>query len=194
MAIDRRRQTGGLIWSTDFLPRRLHLFPPRLLSKNKMSVCRPLHEMGRRVNHLHCCVTHSRGVLKPGNSWSQIWRQIRCHCSQPNFELHVTSRHVFTSTSVAAFGKGGILHLRFRKTGRDIAALTLEQICCLFYLKRAKRCVRATFTPMSRLSWLAMFSFISLMSSTSPYIWHVVSCILQCFSVMNSSFCLLISS
>ena len=27
--------------------------------------------MGRGVNDLHCCATHSCGVLKPGNSWSQ---------------------------------------------------------------------------------------------------------------------------
>ena len=37
----------------------------------------------------------------------------------------VTSRHMFTPTSEAAFGKRGILCLRFRKTGRHIAALTL---------------------------------------------------------------------
>ena len=44
---------------------------------------------------------------------------------------------MFTPTSEAAFGKVGILCLRFRKTGRQIAALTLEQMCSLFYLKRA---------------------------------------------------------
>ena len=47
------------------------------------------------------------------------------------------SRHVFTPTSEAAFRKGGTLRLGFRKTGRHIAALTLEQMCRLFYLKRA---------------------------------------------------------
>ena len=41
---------------------------------------------------------------------------------------------MFTPT---AFGKGGILRLCFRKTGRHIAVLTLEQMCRLFYLKRA---------------------------------------------------------
>ena len=55
--------------------------------------------------------------------------------SLPSFVLDV--RHMFTPTSVAAFGKGGILHLHFRKTGRHIVALTLEQMCNLFYLKRA---------------------------------------------------------
>ena len=60
-----------------------------------------------------------------------FWRQIQCHCSQPNFELHVMP------TSEAAFGKGGILRLGFRKTDWHIAALTLEQMCRLFYLKRA---------------------------------------------------------
>ena len=35
------------------------------------------------------------------------------------------------------FGKGEILRLGFRKTGWHIAALTLEQMCRLFYLKRA---------------------------------------------------------
>ena len=47
-----------------------------------------------------------------------------------------TSGHIFAPTSEAAFGKRGILRLRFRKTGWHIAALTLEQMCCLFYLKR----------------------------------------------------------
>ena len=47
------------------------------------------------------------------------------------------SRHMFTPTSEAAFGKGGILHLGFRKTGWHIAVLTLEQMCRLFYIKRA---------------------------------------------------------
>ena len=46
------------------------------------------------------------------------------------------SRHMFTPTSVATFGEGGILRLHFRKTGRHIAAFTLEQMCHLFYLKR----------------------------------------------------------
>lgn len=41
--------------------------------------------------------------------------------------------------------------------------------------------VRASFTPVSCLSWPAMFSSISSMSSTSPYAWFVVSCILQFF-------------
>ena len=62
-----------------------------------------------------------------------LWGQIQCHLSQPNFELHVT----FTPTSETAFGKGGILGLGFRKTGQQIAAFTLEQMCRLFYLKRA---------------------------------------------------------
>ena len=44
---------------------------------------------------------------------------------------------MFTPTPEAAFGKGGILRFRFRKTGRHITALTLEQMCLLFYLKRA---------------------------------------------------------
>ena len=56
--------------------------------------------------------------------------------------LSFTSRHMFTPTSEAAFGKGGILRLRFRKTGRHTAALTLEQMCSLFYLKRATGCPR----------------------------------------------------
>ena len=47
------------------------------------------------------------------------------------------SCHMFTPTSEVAFGKRGILRLGFRKTGQHIAALTLEQMCCLFNLKRA---------------------------------------------------------
>ena len=44
---------------------------------------------------------------------------------------------MLTPPSEAAFGKGGILRLGFRKTGWHIAALTMEQMCHLFYLKRA---------------------------------------------------------
>ena len=39
--------------------------------KSEPSMCRQLREMGGGVDDLHCCATHSRGVLKPGNSWSQ---------------------------------------------------------------------------------------------------------------------------
>ena len=73
-------------------------------------MCQPLHEVSGGVDDLHCCATHSRGVLK---------------------------RNMLTPTSEAAFGKGGILHLGFRRTGRHFAALTLEQMCRLFYLKRS---------------------------------------------------------
>ena len=69
--LDRGRQIGGLFWPADFPPRREHLFPPHLLSKNQAEMCRPLREVGGGVNDLHCCAIHSRGVLKPGNSWSQ---------------------------------------------------------------------------------------------------------------------------
>ena len=44
---------------------------------------------------------------------------------------------MFSPTSEAAFGKGGILRLHFRKTGRHMAVLTLEQMCRLFCLKSA---------------------------------------------------------
>ena len=70
-------------------------------------------------------------------------RQICGHCSLPNFVLHVTSHadvkhHNYPSGGqVAAFGKGGVLHLLFRITGRRIAAFTLLQMCRLFYLKGA---------------------------------------------------------
>ena len=59
------------------------------------------------------------------------------HRPQHSPTLSFTSHHMFTATSEAAFGKGEILRLRFRKTGRHIAILTLEQMCRLFYLKRA---------------------------------------------------------
>ena len=35
--LDRGQQIVGLLWSADFLPRREHLFAPRLLSKNRGS-------------------------------------------------------------------------------------------------------------------------------------------------------------
>ena len=69
MVLDRGRQIGGLFWSTHLPPRKVYLFPLRLLSKSQ--ACRPLREMGGGVNDLHCCVTHSWGVLKARNSWSQ---------------------------------------------------------------------------------------------------------------------------
>ena len=47
---------------------------------------------------------------------------------------------MFMPTLEAAFGKGGVLRLCFRKTGWHIAALTLEQMCLLFFLKRACEC------------------------------------------------------
>ena len=59
-----------------------------------------------------------------------FWRQIHS-------TLCFTSLHMLTPCPVAAFGKGGILRFPFRKTRRHIAALTLEQMCRLFYLKRA---------------------------------------------------------
>ena len=58
---DRGRQIEVLFLSADFLPRRVHLFPSRLLSKNKAAMCRPLREVGGGVDDLHCCATHSRG-------------------------------------------------------------------------------------------------------------------------------------
>ena len=52
------------------------------------------------------------------------------------FQLH----YMFTPTPVVAFGEGGKLRLRFRKTRRHIAALTLDQMCRLFYQKRPSVC------------------------------------------------------
>ena len=66
--LDRGRQIGGLFWSADFPPQRVHLFPPRLLSKNEAAMCQCLREVGGGVDDLYCSATHSRGVLKPGNS------------------------------------------------------------------------------------------------------------------------------
>ena len=64
-----------------------------------------------------------------------FWRQICCQLftAQLRASRHITCLRL----PQRAFGKGGILRLGFRKTGRHIAALTLEQMCCLFYLKRA---------------------------------------------------------
>ena len=58
----------GLYWSADLPPPRVHLFPPRLLSENEAAMCQPLLEVGGGVNDLHCCATHSQGVLKLRNS------------------------------------------------------------------------------------------------------------------------------
>ena len=126
MVLDRGRQIGGLFWSANIPPRRVHLFPPRLLSENKAEMCRPRHEVGGGVNDLHCCATHSQGVLKPRST-------VTVHTPTSSF----TSHHMFTPTSEVAFRKEGTLCLSFRKIGQHIAALTLEQMCRLFYLKRA---------------------------------------------------------
>ena len=70
MDLDRGRYIGGLFWSANLPPRRVRFFPPQVLtlSISKPSMCRPLREMGRGVDDVHCCATLSRGVLKPGNS------------------------------------------------------------------------------------------------------------------------------
>ena len=66
--LDRGRYIGGLLWSADLPPRRVHLFPPPLLSKSETSMCWQLRAMGGGVDDVHCYATHSRAVLKPGNS------------------------------------------------------------------------------------------------------------------------------
>ena len=53
----------GRFLSANFPPWRVHLVPPSLLSKNEAAMCWPLCEMCGGVDDLHCCVTHSRGVL-----------------------------------------------------------------------------------------------------------------------------------
>ena len=73
-----------------------------------------------------------------------------------------TSRHMFTSTT-EAFGKGGILHLGFRKTGRHIAALILEQMFHLFYLNRVRDsavCLTWNQTSNWTGSWSGSWSWI----------------------------------
>ena len=44
--LDRRRYIGGLFWSTNMTPRRVHFLPPPLLCESKSSMCRQLREMG----------------------------------------------------------------------------------------------------------------------------------------------------
>ena len=66
--LDRGRQIGSLSWSADFPPRRVHLFPPRLPSKNEAEMCQAMREVGGGVNDLHCYATHNQGVLKPTKS------------------------------------------------------------------------------------------------------------------------------
>ena len=68
-------------------------------------------------------------------SCSIVLRLRPCSVTESNGYL---GRHMFTPMSEAAFLKGEILGLGFRKTGRHVAALTLEQMCHLFYLKRAR--------------------------------------------------------
>ena len=82
-----------------------------------------------------------------------FWRQICCHRSQPNLVLHVTS-HVYAYLS-GGFWKRRNIMPPFRKTRRHIAALTLEQMCRLFYLKRAyDSCSQRSHIFHSHISWL----------------------------------------
>ena len=67
----QRAANWGSVVVRRFSASGVHLFLPLLLSKNEAETCRPLREMGGGVDDLHWCVTHSQGVLKPKNSWSQ---------------------------------------------------------------------------------------------------------------------------
>ena len=71
-----------------------------------------------------------KALILKSNSLSPFTAQLRA-------SRHVTCLRL----PQRAFGKGGILRLHFRKTGRDIAVFTLQQMCRLFYLKRATVCV-----------------------------------------------------
>ena len=66
-----KRWIRCLFWYANWPPRSVHFFPTPRRSKSETSTCRYLREMGGGVDDLHCCATHSWGVLKPGNSWSQ---------------------------------------------------------------------------------------------------------------------------
>ena len=99
-----------------------------------------------------------------------FWRQIRCHCSQSNLKLHATS-HVYAYLR-GGFGKGGILRLGFRETGRHIAALTLEQMCCLFTLKRTP------ITPVLLGYWTVVVGTGEIISS------RAVVCVYRPFHVL----------
>ena len=83
-----------------------------------------------------------------------FWRQIRCHCSQPNFELHVMS-HVY------AYFRGGFWKRRnitpwFYKDMPSHCRPYLGANVPLFYLKRASASVSAvSLTVLSHvLTWM----------------------------------------
>ena len=67
-SMDLDRRWWGLFWFANMGDTFL---PPPLLCKSELSMCRQWREISQGVDDVHCCVTHSRGVLKPGNSWSQ---------------------------------------------------------------------------------------------------------------------------
>ena len=82
--LDRGRQIGVLFWSADFPPRRVHLFPPHLLSKNEAAMCRPLREVGGGVNDLHCCASFkTKKQLITAASPSFHLRTLRWTTGQP---------------------------------------------------------------------------------------------------------------
>ena len=60
-----------LVWQFAASESTLITFMSPLPSNSKMSMCRQLCEMGGGIDDVHCCATHSREVLKQGNSWSQ---------------------------------------------------------------------------------------------------------------------------
>ena len=121
--LDRKWYIGSLFWSANMTLRRVHFLPPPLLSKSKSSMCRQLREVGRGVDDMHCCATHSRGVLKPRNSWSQQSVHHFIHRRQDE-QLHSRwdpGDASVSSDSVAVW----------------LSAFTWLQMCCLFYLKGA---------------------------------------------------------
>ena len=84
----------GLLWSTNLTPQRIRLFPPPFLCKSETSMCRQLREMGGGVDDVHRCATHSRGVLKPGNSW---WQQSVHHFIRGRQDEQLDSQEMLAS-------------------------------------------------------------------------------------------------
>ena len=89
-----------------------------------------------------------------------------CHRSQPKFELQVMS-HVYAYLR-DGFWKRRNITLGFRKTGRHIAALTLEQMCRLFYLKRATLTVFGNKEKYRSCTWRSVLPPARPTDSTVP--------------------------
>ena len=136
----RRRYIGGLYWSTNLMPRRVHFFPPPLLCKSEPSMCRKLRDMGGIQEMLASPGSLFQIKSPPTKNTVLNFNGVQCKAlilktnstcftghAQPRLTSSFMSRHMFTPVAAKwrPFGKEGIWYFPLRKTRRHIAAFTL---------------------------------------------------------------------